>query len=43
MGKPQIITSPSGEELVVLPRGDYEELVDALAAQEIDTALARRE
>jgi hypothetical protein len=32
-----------GEELVVLPRGDYEELVDALAAQEIDTALARRE
>jgi DNA-binding XRE family transcriptional regulator len=41
MGKPQIITSPSGEELVVLPRDDYEDLVDALTAQEIDAALAR--
>jgi DNA-binding XRE family transcriptional regulator len=40
MGKPQIITSPSGEELVVLPRGDYENLVDALAARKVDAALA---
>ena len=40
MGKPQIITSPSGEELVVLPRGDYEDLVDALAARKVDAALA---
>jgi hypothetical protein len=30
MTRPQIITSPSGEELVVLPRGEYEEFVDAL-------------
>jgi hypothetical protein len=29
MGKPQIITSPSGEELIVVPRRDYEDLVDA--------------
>lgn len=40
MGKPQIITSPSGEELVVLPRSDYEDLVDALAVRKIDAALA---
>jgi DNA-binding XRE family transcriptional regulator len=40
MGKPQIITSPSSEELVVLPRGDYENLVDALAARKADAALA---
>jgi DNA-binding XRE family transcriptional regulator len=40
MGKPQIITSPSGEELVVLPRRDYEDLIDALAARKIETALA---
>jgi DNA-binding XRE family transcriptional regulator len=40
MGKPQIITSPSGEELVVLPRRDYEDLVDALAARKVDAALA---
>ena len=40
MGKPQIITSPSGEELVVLPRSDYEDLVDALAARKVDAALA---
>jgi DNA-binding XRE family transcriptional regulator len=40
MGRPQIITSPSGEELVVLPRGDYEDLVDALAARKVDAALA---
>src|SRR5713101_8552985 len=40
MQKPQIITSPSGEELVVLPRRDYEDLVDALAARKIEAALA---
>jgi DNA-binding XRE family transcriptional regulator len=40
MGKPQIITSPSGEELVVLPRSDYEDLVDALAARKVEAALA---
>ena len=40
MGKPQIITSPSGEELVVLPRRDYEDLVDALAAGKVEAALA---
>jgi DNA-binding XRE family transcriptional regulator len=40
MGKPQIITSPSGEELVVLPRSDYEDLVDALAVRKVDAALA---
>ena len=39
MGKPRIITSPSGEELVVLPRADYEDLVDALAARKVDAAL----
>jgi DNA-binding XRE family transcriptional regulator len=39
MGKAQIITSPSGEELVVLPRRDYEDLVDALAARKVDAAL----
>ena len=40
MQKPQIITSPSGEELVVLPRRDYEDLVDALAAGQVEAALA---
>src|SRR5215469_1248530 len=40
MTKPQIITSPSGEELVVLPRTDYEDLVDALAARKVEAALA---
>lgn len=40
MGTPQIITSPSGEELVVVPRRDYEDLVDALAARKVDAALA---
>jgi DNA-binding XRE family transcriptional regulator len=40
MGKPQIITSPSGEELVVLPRGDYEDLIDTLAARKVEAALA---
>jgi DNA-binding XRE family transcriptional regulator len=40
MEKPQIITSPSGEELVVLPRSDYENLVDSLAARQVGAALA---
>jgi DNA-binding XRE family transcriptional regulator len=40
MGKPQIITSPSGEEMIVVPRRDYEDLVDALAARKVDAALA---
>jgi DNA-binding XRE family transcriptional regulator len=40
MGKAQIITSPSGEELVVLPRRDYDDLVDALAARKVEAALA---
>lgn len=40
MVKPQIITSPSGDELVVLPRRDYEDLVDALAARKVEVALA---
>jgi DNA-binding XRE family transcriptional regulator len=40
MGKPQIITSPSGEELIVVPRRDYEDLVDALAARKAEAALA---
>jgi DNA-binding XRE family transcriptional regulator len=40
MNKPQIITSPSGEELVVVPRRDYEDLVDASIARKVDVALA---
>jgi DNA-binding XRE family transcriptional regulator len=40
MTKPQIITSPSGEELVVLSRRDYEDLVDMLVARTADAALA---
>jgi DNA-binding XRE family transcriptional regulator len=40
MNKPQIITSPSGEELVVVPRRDYEDLVDASVARRADAALA---
>lgn len=44
MGRLQIITSPSGEELVVLPRNDYDDLVDALAVRKIEaTPTARRE
>jgi DNA-binding XRE family transcriptional regulator len=31
---------PSGEQLVVLPRCDYEDLVDALAARKVEAALA---
>jgi hypothetical protein len=40
MAKAQIITSPSGDELVVLRRRDYEDLVDALAADTVEAALA---
>ena len=40
MGKPQIITSPSGEELVVLPRREYEDLVDTAIARRAEAALA---
>ena len=40
MGKPQIITSPSGEELVVVPRRDYEDLLDTAVARKIEAALA---
>jgi DNA-binding XRE family transcriptional regulator len=40
MDKPQIITSPSGEELVVLPRRDYEDLVDIAIARKAEAALA---
>jgi hypothetical protein len=35
MGSPQIILTPSGEELVVLPRADYEALLDH-AAEDAD-------
>jgi DNA-binding XRE family transcriptional regulator len=40
MAKPQIITTPSGEEMVVLPRRNYEDLMDALKARRIEAALA---
>jgi DNA-binding XRE family transcriptional regulator len=40
VNKPQIITSPSGEELVVVPRRDYEDLVDASVARKAEAALA---
>jgi DNA-binding XRE family transcriptional regulator len=43
MGKPQIITSPAGEELVVLPRQDYEDLLDALAACKAHASLLASE
>ena len=35
---PQIITTPKGEELVLLPREDYERLVALAAAAEEDAA-----
>lgn len=38
MTAPQIITTPGGEELVVLPRSDYEALVAAAAEAEEDAA-----
>ena|ERR1700730_4099563 len=40
MNKPQIITSPSGEELIVIPRRQYEDLVDASVARKTESALA---
>ena len=39
MGKPQIITSPSGEEMVVLPRRDYDDLFDTAVGRKVDAAL----
>ncbi len=36
----QFITTPAGEELAILPRTDYEDLVDALAARDARDALA---
>lgn len=36
--KPQIITTPGGEELVVLPRAEYEALVAAAEAADEDEA-----
>lgn len=33
MGAPQTITSPGGDEMVVLPREEYEALVDAADAR----------
>lgn len=36
--KPQIITTPAGEELVVLPRAEYEALVAAAEAADEDEA-----
>lgn len=41
MGRPQIITTPAGEELVILPRSDYEALLARAgdeAAEDIMTA-----
>lgn len=38
MIRPQIITTPNGEELVVLPRTDYEALIEAAAEAEEDAA-----
>jgi hypothetical protein len=39
-GQAKIIVSPSGEELVVLSRRDYEDLIDAVSGQRIEAALA---
>jgi|SRR3954447_23744795 len=39
----QIIRSPSGDELVVIPRAVYEDLIDARAARDAKAALARGE
>lgn len=39
MGSPQIILTPSGEELVVLPRADYEALLDHAAEDADDVAI----
>jgi hypothetical protein len=38
MSKPQIIVAPNGEELVILPRADYEALVEAAADLDEDEA-----
>lgn len=38
MGDPQFIRTPSGEELVVLTRADYDALLEALAEAEEDAA-----
>jgi DNA-binding XRE family transcriptional regulator len=38
MTKPQTITTPNGEELVVLPRGDYDALVRAAEEAREDAA-----
>ncbi|MBA3520631.1 MAG: helix-turn-helix transcriptional regulator [Rhizobiales bacterium] len=38
MNKPQTIQTPSGEEMVVLSRADYEELLSA--TEELEDALA---
>ncbi len=38
MAKPQTITTPSGEELVVLPRSDYDALVRAAEEAREDAA-----
>jgi DNA-binding XRE family transcriptional regulator len=34
MTKPQIITASSGEQLVVLPLEDYEDIIDAVTARD---------
>lgn len=38
LDEPQIIKTPAGEELVVLPRSDYDALIHALAEAEEDLA-----
>jgi len=38
MGKPQTITTPSGETLVILPLAEYEALLDAAASADEDAA-----
>ena len=38
MDDPQIIKTPSGDELVVLPRKDYDAMVEALAEAEEELA-----
>lgn len=38
MGEPQFIHTPSGDELVVLTRADYDALLEALAEAEEDAA-----
>lgn len=43
MGRTQIITSPAGEELIVLPRQDYDDLVDALAASKAHASVTAGE